>query len=350
MLPLQAVWRRHDAEDTAAGAPHAHPERGSLGLPPDAGLVSASPRLLKAAGARQATLAVRKQSYLGFNSSLELSWRSASGKSKTVFLTSFLSRNEALRLISHNWQQCRCVPVPLRCAPGARPGGKCAEHAHRLLLHVVILPRARAVEATLRPFPQPWAPRTAGVSGLARKCKAHSRAPQTAWHRSRPGPPHGQRLTARMPARRACGASPPPRPQADAGFDRVASMPAPWAASPAASSASASAARPPLRRAPSAPGELTPLARGLSALLRPPGSTDPADRSVSPADPAARAPAGGAALDARRSSLGASDCSSCGTGLAGGALAAAGARVPRSRQPVRIQCCCDCWSAALYLS
>lgn len=110
MLPLQAVWRRHDAADTAAGAPHAHPQRGGL-LSPNAGLASASASLT-AAGERQATLAVRKQSYLGFNSSLELSWRSASGKAKTAFLTSFLSRNEALRLISHNWQQCRCVPRP----------------------------------------------------------------------------------------------------------------------------------------------------------------------------------------------------------------------------------------------
>ncbi|KAK9846399.1 hypothetical protein WJX81_003004 [Elliptochloris bilobata] len=55
----------------------------------------------------QATLSVRKQTNLGFSNSLEVTWRAGNGARKTAFLTSFLSRNEALRLIMNNWQQCR---------------------------------------------------------------------------------------------------------------------------------------------------------------------------------------------------------------------------------------------------
>jgi len=72
--------------------------------------------LRRLAGGAQATLAVRKQTNVGFNNCLEISWRAASGKRKSAFLTSFLSRNEALRLILYNWQQCRCAAAP-PCMP-----------------------------------------------------------------------------------------------------------------------------------------------------------------------------------------------------------------------------------------
>ena len=81
------------------------------------------------------------------------------------------------------------------------------------------------------------------------------------------------------------------------------------------------APRQPPQRVPSAPGELTPLARGLSCLFRAPGSGLGSGLGQEPAAGGTGPPSGfHAGLDAPRASQGgASDCSSCGPALPGSA-------------------------------
>ena len=100
------------------------------------------------------------------------------------------------------------------------------------------------------------------------------------------------------------------------------------------------ASRQPPQRVPSAPGELTPLARGLSCLFRATGSglgsglgQEPAAGGTGPS------PGLHAGLDARRASQGgASECSSCGPALAGerdSSCASGLAHKARRHNPVR---------------
>lgn len=110
---------------------------------------------------------------------------------------------------------------------------------------------------------------------------------------------------------------------------------------PGSSPNPSTAARQPPQRVPSAPGELTPLARGLSCLLRAPGSglgsglgQEPAAGGTGPS------PGFHAGLDAPRASQGgASECSSCGPAPAGerdSSFAAGYAHKARRQYPVRI--------------